>query len=305
MLSPGQRRTLAAGCGRVSFEVSMARYCSLKAGGRAWALAEVADLAELRALLAFCAGEKIPWRILGRGSNILVRDQGFPGVLIRLTGTFCSINRAEQGEAEVVAGGGALLAELLAWCRQQGLGGLEYMVAIPGSVGGAALMNAGAFGRSIGDCVASLTLLDSRGVLEERAAEACHFSYRSFSLDGVAMEELVILGLRLRLEPCPPEQITGRMRAYQARRKASQPGGRPSAGSFFKNPPGAYAGQLIEQAGLKGMRVGDALVSPRHANFIVNDGQATASDILELMAVIQKKVAQQTGILLEPEVHIF
>jgi len=306
MLSASQRQMLTQCCDAVSFDVPMAAHSSLKAGGRAWALVEVADVSELRAVLAFCREANLLWRVLGRGSNILVRDQGFAGLLIRLTGSFKSLRTLPGGPGdEVIAGSGTLLAELLGWCRRKGLGGLEHLVGIPGSVGGAIRMNAGAFGKSIGECVHSLSLLDANGIVEEKMARDCHFGYRSFSLDGAVMEQLALVSVRLQLTPCPAEQIAEVMGGYLAERKAKQPGGQPSAGSFFKNPQGAYAGELIERAGLKGMRVGGALVSPLHANFIVNDGgQATAADIITLMATIQEKVAQQTGILLEPEVHI-
>ncbi len=285
----------------------MAVYSTFKAGGRAAALADVQNLDQLAALLEYCRREVIPWRVIGRGSNILVTDSGFNGILFRLGGDFRTVRRKNESEPEVVdAGGGCLLADLLSWCRRHGLGGLEFLAGIPGGVGGAVRMNAGAFGRSIGELLHSVSIIAVDGVVEEKTAAELSLGYRCCTVEGYGPNQAVILSATLQLQSADGEQIAKNMRNYMLQRKKNQPSASPSAGSFFKNPEGDYAGRLIEASGLKGARVGGAMVSPVHANFIVNDGgEATAADILELMHKVQEKVKQQTGIFLEPEVHIF
>ena len=304
MLTGRQQRELAELCGAdVAFDVAMAPYCTLRAGGRAAALAEPRDVEQLAALLGFCRGQSLPWRCIGRGSNLLVRDQGFAGILIRLQGGFTTI-AGTAADGIVRAGGGCQLAGLLAHCRRAGLGGLEFLAGIPGSVGGSVRMNAGAFDHCLVQLLAGLTVVTGDGSIQALEPGAWTGGYRSFVIEGLDMEKTIIAGARFQLTGSTPEQVEDRMRQFLRLRRAKQPTSMPSAGSFFKNPAGDFAGRLIEEAGLKGERVGGAMVSPAHANFIVNSGSATATDIMRLMRRVQEKVQRRTGIFLEPEVHI-
>ncbi len=304
MLTKEQQRELADLCGpNVAFDVSMARFCTLRAGGRATALAGVQDLQQLSALLDYCRLESLPWRCIGRGANILVREEGFAGILIRLRGEFTAIT-AEASAGIVIAGGGCLLAELLAHCRHAGLSGLEFLAGIPGSVGGAVGMNAGAFGHCLTESLQRLTVVIDDGSVRTMTQGEWTGDYRSFTVDGLDMEKTVIAQAEFRLVWSTPEQVGARAKEFLKLRRTKQPSSMPSAGSFFKNPVGDFAGRLIEDAGLKGERIGGAMVSPEHANFIVNAGDATATDIVRLMRLVQGKVRSTTGIFLEPEVHI-
>jgi len=303
-LNQERQRALMSLCGSdIAFDVSMARFCTLRVGGRAAALAGVQDLQQLSALLAYCRRESLPWRCIGRGSNILVQDEGFAGILIRLRGGFSAVTPgASQGV--VIAGGGCLLAELLAHCRDAGLSGLEFLAGIPGSVGGAVGMNAGAFDHSIAESLQRLTVVTGEGLVRTIRQGEWKGDYRSFTVNGLEMEKTVIVQAEFRLVASAPERIEETMKEFLKRRRVKQPCSMPSAGSFFKNPVGDFAGRLIEEVGLKGERVGGAMVSPEHANFIVNAGGATATDIVRLMRLVQEKVRSATGISLEPEVHI-
>ncbi len=304
MLTPRQQRELAELCGPdVAFDVAMAPFCTLGAGGRAAALAGPQDVEQLAALLSFCRRQALPWRCIGRGSNLLVRDQGFDGILIRLQGGFTTITTT-AADGIVRAGGGSLLAGLLAHCRRAGLSGLEFLAGIPGSVGGAVRMNGGAFGHCIAESLQRLTIVTGDGSVGVMRQGEWQCGYRSFSIDGLDMEKTIIAEAEFQLLPAPSAQVEGKMREFLLLRRAKQPSSLPSAGSFFKNPTGDFAGRLIEEAGLKGERVGGAMVSPAHANFIVNAGSATATDIIRLMRRVQEKVQRRTGIFLEPEVHI-
>ncbi|HHB75864.1 MAG TPA: UDP-N-acetylmuramate dehydrogenase [Desulfobulbus sp.] len=303
-LNREQQRALRSLCGSdVAFDITMARFCTLRAGGPAAALAGPQDLQQLSALLAYCRQERLPWRCIGRGSNILVQDEGFAGILIRLRGKLATIRR-EASPGIVIAGGGCLLAELLAHCRDAGLSGLEFLVGIPGSVGGSVRMNAGAFGHCLTESLQRLTVVTGDGSVHILRQGEWTGDYRSFTVDGLDMEKTVIAQAEFLLAPSTSGRIEETTKEYLQQRRAKQPSSMPSAGSFFKNPVGDFAGRLIEEAGLKGERVGGAMVSPEHANFIVNAGGATATDIVRLMRLVQEKVRETTGISLEPEVHI-
>ncbi len=291
---------------RLCWDVDMAEYCTLRAGGRAAALVDIGTAAELVELLEDLEQASICSRVIGRGSNILVRDQGYPGVLIRLQGEFDAVQRKEHPDREgsiIEVGAGCSMARLLAWCEKNGLSGLEFMAGIPGTVGGALRMNAGAWGHALGERVLEIDfLVPGSGIRSVRAKEL-EFSYRSLVWNG-SKAELVITSARLALEPGDKEEIAGRCRDYIGRRRGKQPAGVASAGSFFKNPDQDSAGRLIEAAGLKGTRCGRAMVSPVHANFLINTGGASAADILGLMELVQDRVLDRFGVRLEPEVRI-
>ncbi|MFH7321519.1 UDP-N-acetylmuramate dehydrogenase [Desulfurivibrio sp. D14AmB] len=280
----------------------LAPLTTLRVGGPAAVLARPGSIAELETLLALLEKYGCPRRVLGRGSNLLVADRGYGGVVILLDRRLGRISRLEGDGAKWLlrVEAGCSLAALLGWAQERGLGGLEFLVGIPGSVGGAAVMNAGAWGEALGARVQALELVGPGGRRTVAAAEL-RFSYRR--LEGVDPGE-VIAAVILALAPRPIAEIRARMRQLLQKRRASQPRGVLSAGSFFKNPPGDYAGRLIEAAGLKGLRVGGAMVAREHANFLINDGGATAADLVALMEQVRERVAAHGGVRLEPEVHL-
>jgi len=269
-------------------------------GGPARFLACPASLAELQSLLAILAELGVKWLAIGRGSNLLVGDTGYDGVMVMLGRKFAQISR--PGEANLVrAEAGCSLMRLGNWCAEQGLSGLEFATGIPGSVGGAVVMNAGAWGEEIGGVLDSALFVDRTGRLVEKARGELSFSYRH-----LAKDDLVVAAAQFILKSGEPMAIRAKGRELLKRRKARQPRGVASAGSFFKNPPDGLpaAGKLIEDAGLKGLCAGGAKVSEVHANFLVNTGGASAGDFLTLMDMVQDRVFARFAIRLEPEVRI-
>jgi len=294
---------------RLQWDVSMADYSTLRAGGMADALIDVRDLDELCRLLDQLEDLQISCRVIGRGSNILVSEQGYPGVIIRLQGALNTVTRldenSEPGIPVVVrVGAGCFMAAFVAWCTRHGLAGLEFMAGIPGSVGGAVWMNAGAWGYEIGERLQEIELVDYGGRFYRVPASELQLSYRKLALKEGDLDRMIMTSATFTLTPDREEQIRERCKRYLGRRHGKQPAGVASAGSFFKNPQGDSAGRLIEAAGLKGVCCGQAMVSPVHANFIVNTGRATAADIVSLMRQVQDAVFQQFGVWLEPEVQI-
>jgi UDP-N-acetylmuramate dehydrogenase len=293
--------------GKIFWDKPMAQYSTLKVGGPAEAIIAVAAIEDLRILVCWLQENDINWWIIGRGSNILVPDEGLAGVTIILEGDFCDIEELGRPAAKddiqkhlVRGGGGCLLLKLVNFCTAHGLSGLEFAVGIPGSIGGAVVMNAGAWGCEIGDIIDSVTLMDSSGKVFSQNGKSLAFTYRGW---GMAPNTL-LLSATFAMTPRDKEEIKAACRRFQELRKKNQPVAEPSAGSFFKNPPQQSAGRLIDEAGLKGFSVGGAKISEKHANFIVNTGDATAADILSLMHLVQERVFQRFGIRLEPEVHI-
>ncbi|MHB8810346.1 MAG: UDP-N-acetylmuramate dehydrogenase [Desulfobulbaceae bacterium] len=309
-MSMEQRQQLSSfWTGPLHWDVAMGDYCTLRAGGPAEALLHAATLPELCRLIGWLEEQGIPWRVIGRGSNILVGSQGFAGVLITLGGEFRSIRPGLPGPEgpgvqTVRVGAGCPAGKLVGWCVRHGLAGLEFMAGIPGSIGGAVRMNAGAWGGEIGSLIKAVTFVDRRGQVHEAGRQDLEFSYRQMRPRRSELREAVVVEALLSLTPGKRAEILGRCRDFITRRKAKQPAGVASAGSFFKNPPGDSAGRLIDAAGLKGLQRGGAMVSAKHANFIVNTGTASAADITGLMREIQDRVYRFSGIMLEPEVHL-
>jgi len=293
--------------GTVLWEVCMAEYTTLRAGGKAEALIDVRTIAELSTLVKWLTAQGIVSRVLGQGSNILVPEQGYPGVLIRLRGEIQSLScrpTKDDGTVVVRAGAGCAMSSVVSWCTRNGLSGLEFLVGIPGSVGGAVWMNAGAWGHETGERLEQIVMVDRGGSLVHVPAKRLLFSYRQLAWQDGDLDGMTIVSADFVVCPGGEQSIRERCRGYLERRKAKQPKGVASAGSFFKNPPGDSAGRLIDAAGLKGFTIGGAMVSPVHANFIVNTGGATAVEIIGLMEVVQEKVYQRFGVRLEPEVQI-
>ena len=290
------REAAALGC-RVEEKVPLSQLTSFHVGGPADHVI-TAPAAAVPSLLQKLNAADIPVLILGNGSNVLASDAGFRGVVLKIAAGEEDIRR--EGD-RLCAGAGVSLKQLCLFARDRGLSGLETLYGIPGTVGGAVYMNAGAYGGEIADTLQTVTVTDGHGqILTLSAAEAA-LSYRRsrFMQTGE-----VILSAVFSLSPGDPGQIRERMADCMSRRREKQPLEYPSAGSIFKRPEGHFAGQLIERCGLKGYRIGDAQVSEKHAGFIVNLGSATASDILALMAEVQSRVLAASGITLEPEVRI-
>lgn len=288
--------------GEVFWSCPMARYSTLRAGGPAAALIEPRCVTELVHVVRGLRANRVDWLVIGGGSNILVTDQGFAGVVLHLGREFATISKKSEAEAEVLVTveAGCSLARLSKWCIEQELTGLEFAAGIPGSVGGAVVMNAGAWGQEISSLVQQVTVIDDSGNLVDLAGRLIPFGYRSWGL-----ENRVAAAITLRLAKGKRQEIEATCHDLARRRRQTQPLDKASAGSFFKNPlTGPAAGKLIEDAGLKGLRVGDAEVSPKHANFLVNVGHATAEDFLGLMRVVREKVFAKSQIWLEPEVRI-
>ncbi|MBI5184237.1 MAG: UDP-N-acetylmuramate dehydrogenase [Nitrospinae bacterium] len=280
----------------------LAPYTSFKVGGKADLMLWAEDDGQLRRSLEFAGEKGLPARVIGRGSNILVSDQGIRGVVILLDGNYRKKTLLKNGEKskEIEAGAGVVLSGLAAFALKHGLTGMECLAGIPGTLGGALLMNAGAGGREIASLVESVRVMDMEGRARNLSREEIKFGYRWSSLRDMG----IILGAKLKLAAGEAGEILKKMKEHLQWRKNSQPLEFPSAGSVFKNPPGDCAGRLIESAGLKGTRAGGAEISRKHANFIVNTGGARASDIQELIDMARKKVMEKFGINLELEIQI-
>ncbi len=284
--------------GQVKANEPMARHTTWRIGGPADIFVEPAGVAELARLVGWVHSRGFPLYFIGNGSNLLVRDGGIRGIVVKIGRAFGQV-RVEG--TTLIAGAGTKLGALAAIARKSGIGGLEFTAGIPGTVGGAVVMNAGANGTSMADLVQEVILMDATGELDRRPAQELGFGYRTSNLLG---SSLVVLEVTCRGVARDPALIRADMDRYLARRRASQPLSYPSAGSVFKNPPGKTAGWLIEQAGCKGMRQGDAQVSLVHANFIVNLGKATARDVQILIHRVQQLVYERFGITLNLEVQV-
>ncbi len=292
---------LRRGCPGTELRVHepMARHVSMRVGGPAAVMAFPKSEGELAGLLRFCAGRGLRPVLFGAGTNLLPPDGGLDAPVICLRGGLDTLRRLPENRIE--AGAGVPLAKLAAFAAGEGLTGLEFAHGIPGSVGGGLYMNAGAYGGTLGALAVETAVMDAGGAVRAVSGAAQGFSYRSSAFQTMGA---VIVRAVFQLAPGDPGEIRARMRELARRRRESQPLNLPSAGSTFKRPAGGYAAALIEQAGLKGLRVGGASVSQKHAGFIVNDNHATCADILELIREVQARVYAQSGIRLEPEVRI-
>lgn len=283
--------------GTLKLDEPMAQHTSWRAGGPARRYYAPADLDDLAVFLALQdPAEPLLW--VGLGSNLLVRDGGYAGTVIATGG---ALGGLESGPARSVrAGAGVACAKVARFCAAHALAGAEFLAGIPGTLGGALAMNAGAFGSETWDIVRAAETIDRRGERRWRERSAFRTGYRQVQLAAGEWFTAAELELRADVE----QGAAARIRELLARRAATQPTGVFSCGSVFRNPPGDYAGRLVEQCGLKGRRVGRAVISDRHANFIINEGGASASDIEQLMLEVQAEVARQTDVRLDPEVRI-
>ena len=284
---------------RVAFDVPLSKHTSLRVGGPADAMATPADRAELGRVLALCHAHGCPTRVLGAGFNVLVSDAGLPGVVLRLK-KLRGITRHAEGAIAVEAG--ASHATVTRFCVDHGLSGLEFGAGIPGTVGGWLAMNAGIGTRELKDVVRRVELVAQDGTALA-AIERADLDFRYRALAGLP-EGAVLVGAILAVEVSTREAVQAEIDRLLGRRQATQPTDIPSCGSVFRNPEGDFAGRLIEAAGLKGRRVGEAEISTVHANFIVNRGGATAADVLALIEIARETVAKEMGVELETEVQL-
>ncbi len=277
----------------------MSAYTSFRVGGRVDYLAVPEDNADLREVLGWCKQEGIPYLVLGNGTNLLVRDGGIRGLALSLARGFFRVEEVEEKNL-ILAEAGAPLNQLVEFSRRKGRAGLEFAAGIPGTVGGAIFMNAGAFRKEMKEALHTVCLMDAEGNMAEKEKEELKFSYRFLELGRGE----IILGGKFRLPAENGQRVGEKIEENLRWRRTRQPWHLPSAGSVFKNPAQGPAGKLIEETGLKGLRIGDAQVSEQHANFIVNLGKARARDILALVATIREKVLQEKGIWLEMEIQV-
>ena len=285
---------------RVKLAEPLARYASMKIGGPADFFVEVENGAALAQLLPLLKRHRTPLCFLGNGSNVLISDRGVRGAVIRLAGDFKRAEWTEEGETVwLEAGAACALTQLVREAARKGYTGLEFAEGIPGTVGGALVMNAGAYGSEFEKIVDSVDGIDADGRAIRTSRKEMNFTYRDSHWPAGAVVTRVRMGLRKE----EAAQVSSKVRALVAKRKSSQPSGYPNSGSMFRNPPGDFAGRLIEAAGLKGKRIGQAQISERHANFIVNLGGARAEDVRSLMELARAEVKKQFAVELAAEVR--
>jgi UDP-N-acetylmuramate dehydrogenase len=277
---------------------SMKLHTSFKIGGNALIYISVKNIDSLANIIKVLKNNSIPYIVLGSGSNVLICDEGIDGAVIHLDGDFKKIKRKDN---ILCCGAGVPLISLCQFAQSEGLSGIEFAYGIPGTAGGAAYMNAGAYGGEMKDIVISCTHMDEDGNIVVLNQDELEFSYRHSAYTG---SKNIILRVDLGLKNGSKEEISSLMEDYMNRRRAKQPLEYPSAGSVFKRPEGYYAGTLIEECGLKGTSVGGAMVSEKHAGFIINTGNATCSDVCALIDKIKKTVKEKKGVDLECEVRM-
>ncbi len=280
----------------ISRDESMSRHITFRVGGAAECLIQVDSIEVLQKAVLLCKEYQIPYYIIGNGSNLLVGDQGFKGVIIEI----CSkMNQVECKGEVIYAEAGALLSKVAKVALEHQLTGLEFAAGIPGTLGGAVVMNAGAYGGEMVDVIQGVTILTSQGLIEERSVEQLELGYRKSNIEKNGW---IVLRVQLRLQAGDAEAIQARMDELKVQRVTKQPLEYPSGGSTFKRPEGYFAAKLIDDTGLRGAQVGGAQVSEKHCGFVVNKGDATARDIVELMDMVIEKVKKEHHVTLEPEI---
>ena len=275
----------------------MSRHTTFRIGGPASVFVTPKSEKDLVTAIEICRSQGAPYFILGNGSNLLVSDQGYDGVVVHIGSDLRDIS--VEG-TEITAKTGAMLSQVAHAALAHGLTGMEFAAGIPGSLGGACMMNAGAYGGEMSQILVGVRALDDKGQIVELAADQLELGYRH----SIMMEkQYVVLGARIHLENGNPEKIQAQMDDLKEKRIAKQPLEYPSAGSTFKRPEGAFAGKLIMDAGLRGFRIGDAMVSEKHCGFVVNAGKATAEDVCGVISHVQQVVMEKYGKELEPEIR--
>ena len=281
---------------RILFHEPMSRHTTFRVGGEAEYFVMVRTEEELTKLIFYLNQIEEEYFILGNGSNLLVGDKGYRGVVLKLDGPMEEVSV----EGNVIrAGAGALLSKVAAEAKNHGLSGMEFAAGIPGSIGGGVVMNAGAYGGEMKQVVVSVRGLDTEGQILLLDNETMEFGYRTSAIKN---RSVIVLEVTLRLTEGNPEEIGARMEELALLRRSKQPLEYPSAGSTFKRPEGYYAGKLIMEAGMRGYRIGGAQVSDKHCGFVVNTGKATAADIREVIEEVQQRVKERFHVSLEPEI---
>jgi len=281
--------------GELVAEGSLAPYTTWRIGGPAELLASPRDVPDLLTALRWAAERHVPWRVLGNGSNLLIGDDGVRGLVLRIRRV---LDDVRLDDLRIEAGAGASVPTVSRLAATHGLAGLEFGAGIPGTLGGALVMNAGWHEHETANVVREVRFVESDLTLRRYDRDDCRFGYR----DSVFRHRRgIVLGATLELERGDPAELRQRLERFAASRKANQPTDQPSCGSVFLKPPGDFAGRLIDEAGLKGLRVGDIEVSTRHANFFVNLGRGTAADVLELVARVEREVEERFGVRLVRE----
>lgn len=282
---------------RVKEQEPMAKHTTFRVGGPADYFVSPADSVEVKNLTELCKAEGVPYYIVGNGSNLLVSDKGYRGVIIAIGR---EMSRIEVRENEIRAQAGALMSQIAAAALENELAGFEFASGIPGTIGGAAVMNAGAYGGEMKDVIWQVTVLDGEGNTLVLSQDELEFGYRT----SIVMKRgYIVLEVCIRLEKGNREDIFMKMEDFKQRRISKQPLEYPSAGSTFKRPEGYFAGKLIQDAGLRGFTVGGAQVSEKHSGFVINKGGATAQDVNSLMQEVSDRVYKEFGVRLEPEVR--
>lgn len=281
----------------IFMEEPMKKHTTFRVGGPADVLVQPDETA-LAAILALCRQYYVPYSFIGNGSNLLVGDKGIRGVVIEMTDPMGNI---EVHGTKITAQAGAMLSKIANTAASNGLGGMEFAAGIPGSVGGAVVMNAGAYGGEMKDIIERVYVLDENGAQLELDRDALDFGYRH---SCIPKKKYIVTKVVLELVPRDEAEIRSEMKELNEKRAEKQPLQYPSAGSTFKRPEGYFAGKLIMDAGLRGYQVGGAQVSEKHCGFVINKGDATAADICQLMQDVSDKVQAQFGVVLEPEVKM-
>lgn len=290
------------GKGQILENEPMKNHTTFRIGGPADILLCPETEEELIQGLAWCQDQKIPVYIIGNGSNLLVGDKGFRGVIFKICKNLDQVDITESASfLQVCAGAGTMLARLAKEISARGYRGFEFATGIPGTLGGAVTMNAGAYGGEMKHILTSVRTVDMAGNIREMSLEELELGYRT---SRIQKEALIVISVTMRFEKGDRDAIMERVEDLSRQRREKQPLEYPSAGSTFKRPVGYFAGKLIQDAGLKGYRVGDAMVSEKHSGFVINAGAATARDVCQLMADVDRRVYEKFGVHLEPEVRL-
>lgn len=281
---------------RLLFHEPMSRHTTFRVGGEAECMAVVETKEELSQLISYLGRIEQDYFVLGNGSNLLVGDKGYRGIIVKLGPRLSAVGVEKN---HIAAGAGALLSKVAYAARDAGLSGLEFAAGIPGSIGGAIVMNAGAYGGEMKQVVQMVRVIDREGEILTLDNDTMEFGYRTSIIRD---RPFIVLGVVLKLTPGNKEEISARMEELMKQRKSKQPLEYPSAGSTFKRPEGYYAGKLIMDAGLRGYRIGGAQVSEKHCGFVINRGDASAADIREVIEEVQERVKDRFHVRLEREV---
>lgn len=293
-----KKLTALVGAERVKTNEPMSSHTTFRIGGPADYFVEPDTDKELAGLIGLCRKEQVPYSIIGNGSNLLVGDRGYRGVMISLGRSWSEI---QTKGIHVYAGAGAMLSAVAKRALQESLTGLEFAAGIPGTIGGAVFMNAGAYGSDMSEVLTAVTVLTADGTVKTIPAHELELGYRTSCVEN---RGYIVLRTEMELKVGESDAIRLRMENLAQQRRSKQPLEFPSAGSTFKRPEGYFAGKLIQDAGLRGYQIGGAQVSEKHCGFVVNRGQATAGDVMQLCRDVQEKVKEEFGVTLELEVRM-